>query len=322
MNLANVAAMPGGGEIDHSDLLGVLVMYAIPDRPLPYTTVARAWLGASLPEERIPNIPSKVNIFQRACRSVETKRGPSKSESDKDEEINVDRIILNAGYCVYQVTRVVRLRSAERLVHKRAMVARFWPGQERLDFEFETPDDPDMTELATAIRRYYEDRAGMIMSTDIRSMVRETLIGANGTSMRGRGGGVYFIPIDQYDTVSGIDQALREMYDENVTFSIVPMIDNKNARDIVREQHDAGVQSELMDLINEVRTRIQDPRAVREEFFSRIVMEKKKLEARRRRYSDILDRETDLLEEKDELINDLIMKLEKKLARNGNGKAT
>ena len=115
--LGNVVAV---GDVDGLTELGKLVTYSMPDDPINGPKLVRTWAKHDLDVDDLPDQRAGFHIFQSACRSVESRR-----HNGNSVEIKVDEVRHDANECVYQITRMERVKNLDVIEHHKSMTLRY-----------------------------------------------------------------------------------------------------------------------------------------------------------------------------------------------------
>jgi PAS domain-containing protein len=296
MSVDDIIFTPDGG-ITRDNLLGILMWYSVPEQHTDHARLRAAWLAERLPPEAIPDQPKPVSVFQRACRSVETRRG------EQDYEIKVDQVINNADRCVYQVTRMDRDRDNELIEHRREATIAFDRRHDALTWT-SVSNEPEMAETLRLVEERYHATLNAVPASEVRAMVRDVLAGVGALNVRGKSGGVYFVPIDEVGTIESLHRGLGDLFpDAGSAIHMVAIPDNRAMKDMVRESHDAQVQGDLVTLMGEIREKVREGNGVHPAMVKRWIRARKEMASTVDRYRKVLDEESDLVTTKLEVLD-------------------
>lgn len=285
--LAEMLAIKNGS-VSKDDLLGVMALYAVPDRPIPAHSLALAWAAEALPTDMVPDGRRPEHTFMRACDNVKTgARGVP--QTNRIVEITADCVNHDSTECVYQITRLVRDKVNQVINHKRAMTIRF----DKLALAGDDPinvvaADFDMKEVETKIRDYYTANEDTIPGQKVRNAVRAAILSVGGTNLRGKSGGCYFVPIDGLDTIESMQRVLDKLYGEDASLDCIPWLNTEATRKIVHKHHVAAVRTDCEEMIARISERLSKESKPRTDMVTNMLTERRELGQRMREYRELL----------------------------------
>jgi hypothetical protein len=301
MSIDDIILTPDGG-ISRDDLLGVLMWYSVPEQHTDHARLRSAWLAEKLPPETVPDPPKPVSVFMRACRSIETRRG------EQDYEIKVDQVV-NGERCVYQVTRMDRDRDNELIEHRREATIAFDRGRELLTYTSER-NEPEMAETLKLVEERFNATRDAVPASEVRAMVRDVLGKSGALNVRGKAGGIYFVPIDEAPRIEALHAALGAIFpDVGPSISMVAIPDNRAMKDMIRDSHEAQVQGDLLELMSEIREKVREGNGVHPSMVKRWIRTRKEMADSVARYKAILSGESELADTKLELLDTQLKRL-------------
>jgi hypothetical protein len=277
------------GSITKDDLLGVMALYAVPDRPIPAHELASVWASEGLPPGMVPDGRRPEHTFMRACDNVKTgARGVP--QTNRVVEITADCVNHDSTECVYQITRLVRDKVNQVINHKRAMTLRFDKAAiaQQMDPIQVVAQDSDMHEVEMKIRDYYAAHEDTVPGQKVRNAIRAAIISVGGTNLRGKSGGCYFVPIDGLDTIESMQRVLDALYAEDASLDTIPWLNTEATRKIVHKHHVASVRSDCEEMISRISERLSKESKPRTDMVTNMLAERRELGQRMREYRELL----------------------------------
>lgn len=272
------------GEVEGIDLLGRMVTYTFPDDERPATKVIRAWAEHGLDVDMLPDVRSATHLFQSACRTVASKRKDSTTGID----IDVREVDNNGRECIYQITRAKRDKAAKVIDHAKAMTLALNKVTEEITV-VELQDYDKLRPLETKIRQHFKAHKADVGGQKIRNSVRDTLLSVGAQNMRGKPGGLYFVP-EQYRTETGMVESLpileglrgflTEMYGEKADFWWIGVAQDELVREMIAKRFSINVADESRLLLERAVSRASagmGTRGIREDFMTGLYQEQRKL---------------------------------------------
>jgi hypothetical protein len=304
--------------------LGRVVWYSVPDKDVSARRCRTKWGGAGLEMKlrSLPKEPKLADVFQR---SVSEQKGRHKLNDGSLVETTVGLVDEDGDEILYQVTRIARDKDERRLLYQAGVRVYFnkekqeWSGKPMTDVQDSVPRRQAM-EILASIEEAMERNLNTVTGSKIRMLVRDYLqdtteekrgvFGLSGTNLRGKAGGVYFVPEKYLDQVEGLSEFLSELYDEpGVGFLYsLPMADSRTEREILREQLELEAIPDIEKATGTVRHLLRQDRdrAVRDDVKDHWQAELAKLRRRAAEYANVLG-------EEQENITDHIAVLEKQI---------
>lgn len=315
---ADMLTLMDGSKLPLDQVLGVITMFTVPDRAISGTKLNRLWRAEGLDTALIPDVRKPVNVFQQACRTVETRRGGTQANGHK-VEVKVDEVTNLGDDCIYQVTRMVRDTNNRVIDHNKGM---------RLTLsKSKAEDDPASSNcikiepldkatygavkgLADKILDYYDNNQSTVPGNKVRNAVRDLILQLGGESLRRQSGGVYFVPVGGVDTLESVERILEKLYGVDADFHTWAQPSTKAVQKMVAQHHAMNVQSEADEMIARIIDRVKNSKQkIRKDLLTNIVQQRRELGARRKQYVDILGTEQKLISEKLSILDDEIEKL-------------
>lgn len=281
-----VAVTPGGNiTMDH--ILGWAATYTIPDRPIEGSKLLRMWAGHDLDTDLVPQARNAVHVFQRACRSVETRR-----VNGRITEVKVDEIQETSRFSTYQVTRLIRDLDHQVIDHPKALRVSFDKIDETISVDaLEAEHAAALSGLEEEIRDYYAKNSSRVPGQKVRNAVRGQLHRLGASNLRGKSGGLYFVPKGdkQQTTLDNITTVLEELYAGDAELWSIAIANGDLERERVEKhftQHVQGAAEEMVAKVSAVLSR--NPQYIRKDLLRNVIQERKALDAQIDTYAQML----------------------------------
>lgn len=273
----NVVAVTPGGKITLEQVLGWLAMSTVPDQPISGSKLIRTWAGHGLDTTLVPPVRHPINVFQTACRSVETRK-----RNGHDTEVKVDEIMEDAATCVYQVTRMVRDRDERLIEHPKAMRVTFDKSTEDIDVEPLDPDTYDaLAYIEADIREAFEGNKTKVPGHKVRNAVRGLMHQLGASNVRKKSGGVYFVPKDakgaHKSTLDTLATVLEELYGGDAELWTIPLADDKSEREMVERHFKLNVAEQIEEQIGKVSSVLKNGSYVRKDLLRNVIEDRRRL---------------------------------------------
>lgn len=295
------------------DLLGHVAMFTLPEEPVKGTKLVRAWNAAGLDLDVIPRQRSGADIFRSACRSVESKRG---TNGHTGIEIKVDEVPLRGGTEVlYQITRVNRDGELRQVDHPKGMVLRYDVATEDITVETEFEEYAPLRSLEDDVRKHFAKNAKT--SSKVRNAIREVLYNLGSTGLRGKAGGVYFVPIkdakgnDTLPVLRGLQKVLADLWGDRADLYLIPLISDDEANDMVAKHFAMSIAEQTREVTELAlqRVRLGKARAPRKDLLANLHNKRRQLAGAIKQYEALVSLETDSISDNMEALDSAIEKL-------------
>lgn len=285
-------------------VLGYVVWFSVPDRPVSVTRLRKKWLVSGLDPRPLPDDPRELYLFQRAMREQE---GRQRLANGSVIETDVKDVLENGEHCIYQISRVVRDKDSRVVGYPKALRVIYDKAAKEMKFEplGEVPS-AEVLPMVESIQDYYENNAKMIEGSKVRTVVRNFLkadsseqagiVGLSGENLRGKGGGVYFVPAKFKDELESLEQALDELYPDHAAYLYsLPMADGEGEREIIRRHHLNNTKAEMTDAAADVAKLLRSDRkhAVRSDVAAHHWQKLRALQRRAAEYKALLKDENE-----------------------------
>jgi hypothetical protein len=301
--------------------LGFITWFSIPDKPVNLKVLKKHWLMAGLDPKVLPPDPRALFLFKRAVRGQE---GRVRHADGSITETDVVRIIENADFCIYQITRVVRDEDRREVDYPKAMRVTYNKRAGEIEFnKLGETKRVDLRPMMEEIQDFVEQNTKTVNGRKVRTMVRDFLkdgndersgkVGLSGENMRGKAGGVYFVGARYKEELDGLAVALEGLYaDDGQTYGLytVPLADGKSEREMIRAHHVANTVKETQEAMTFVAKLLREDRTstVRVDVSAHWY---RKLQALKRRNAEY----NALLKDEQEEVNDITSMLERQLSK-------
>lgn len=318
---------------DGEHVMGYYALFTVPEREVNVSRLGAAWAAEALPMNLVPTDRKEVDVFKRACRSVETRRTTG---SDRVLEIKVDQVSEDRETCVYQITRMVRNKKQQVIEHPKAMRVRFIKGELRMretagtywyeereeeylepinDLEFEplTSNTAGLNELEESIRDHYLNNGATVTASKIRTAIRGLMNHIGGIGVRKKGGGVYFVPKDGRDELESLIRVLHRTYGNDAEAHLIPCASEKYQQEMVQRHFESNVSQEIDETMARVADKLLANRNIRHDALANMFARRKELGSLRTRYSAMVGEDMATIDEKLSLLDQQLGKLMEKV---------
>lgn len=240
--------------------LGYLTWFSVPDESVGLRRLKTALAMAGLPPSLAPKDTKAINTFKRAMREQEGR----KRVDDNIVETDVVQISESADDCVYQISAVVRDLDDKVVDYPKALRVTFVKATEEINFHrHEGASRMEYLGFMEAIQEFYDKNSTKVTGARVRSVVRNyirnesdekrNVEGLSGENLRGKAGGIYFVPAKHFEQVSALSEMLQELYKGRAYLHAIPLADSASERELVRRHHVANTRDEIKEAMMEVR---------------------------------------------------------------------
>jgi len=249
------------GELPRDILLGHVGIYAIADNPtISPEELEKRYANLGLDPKRLPNSIKPINAFEKATQSI---NGTNWTMADGTTATLLCREVVNdRGAMTRHLVREVRDGANVRLRHdtvaelifykavakdagrdEGTQVPRFtaWP-HAMADEEL-----PHVQEALLAIRNAYAQMTQFYDGQALRRTVRSYMLALDGIELKGS---VYFVPVEQADTVEKIAELLNDI-GNGTEMQLMPLVDLPKQRTWVVEKFQTESVEKLKKLAGE-----------------------------------------------------------------------
>lgn len=281
--------------------LGYLTWFSIPDENTKLGRLKRMLGTHALPTELAPKDTKALNVFKRAMREQDGRH----RQNGLIRENTVARVTEDMGECVYQVTSLVRDLDEKIIEYAKSFRATFNKATEELAFRpLAGANRAEVQDIVLEIQDWYDANTTSVTGAKVRGIVRGYLrnqpddergiFGLSGENLRGKAGGIYFIPERHRDELDSLAEMLDELYpDHRAYLHYIPLADGASEREIIRRHHIANTRSEMAEAISGTKALLQADRerGLRSNVIAHHRANYRQLERRTREYAAILQDE-------------------------------
>lgn len=240
--------------------IGRIIWFSVPDEPVSLRSLKKNLALHGLPPSLAPKDTKAINAFKRAMREQEGRRRDNGHYVDTD----VAMVAETPEDCVYQVSSLKRDLDERVVEYVKLVRVIFNKLTDEVNYN-PLPGAPnaEVVPVMDAIEDFMEKNSGKVTGAKVRGIIREyvrtepdehrNVDGLSGENLRGKAGGIYFVPEKHFEQIQALSAMLNELYKGKAYLHAIPLADDKGARELVRAHHIANVQSEMRELIGEVR---------------------------------------------------------------------
>lgn len=286
--------------------LGYLTWYSIPDESVGLRRLKQVLMVQGLPPSLAPKDQKAINTFKRAMREQEGR----KHENGGVRETDVRMVEETPDDCVYQISTVVRDFKERVIDHPKALRVVFNKVTEDINFNpLKGIPRTEVIPMMEAIQDFYDKNATRVTGARVRGVVRNYLRGEpdeqreveglSGENLRGKAGGIYFIPARNHEALTALSDALEELYHGKAYLHAIPLADSATEREIVRRHHVANARGEMKESMARIKGLLaaDRERAPRSDVVANEWANFRALQRRAAAYSSILRDEQDEIED-------------------------
>lgn len=300
--------------------MGFLVWFSVPDKDVALRTLKMKGGAAGLPAHLFPRSVREVKTFQRAVREQEGRRT---RDDGTITETTVAVVVETGEDIVYQVSRLVRDADEQIIEYAKAMRVVFNKVTLRISFNpLGGAARADTLDIMTEIEDFYDKHQTRVTGAQVRTIVRRYLSeerdeqsqrdGLGGLNLRGKSGGIYFVPSKHGDRLDELAEVLEELYPNRAYLHKVPMADTADEREIVLRHHLESVKGEISEAMTKTREllspeRDRRPRSDAVEFE---LARHRRLQQRIHEYEQILQGDADDLHARSDVLARQLRRLE------------
>jgi hypothetical protein len=300
----NLIAVTPGGDITDEMIAGEYLWYSIPEAMLSLVTVRRHVKAVGLDVERFPKERRLEHVAQEACRKVE-----GVYQNGKRTEIRAEMVLRNNVEMVYQITKHVQNKEGRVIDHPKALRVVF--DYKRNDLAFEPlvrtkADKEEVEEIASRIREHFDGNASKMPGHKLRTILRHYIEEVGGENVRGRSGGVYFMPkanpqkdgtiIDGRAFAEQIEELLTLLY-KTPDMNRVVCINDEGQRAYLKRKFIENYSEDLeeyrenlLDLVSSTKDGSRK-RGFRRDKVNNLIAQREAIDERRAKFANILQDE-------------------------------
>lgn len=242
--------------------LGYLTWFSVPDQSVSLRTLKKTLALNGLPIGLAPKDTKAIHVFKRAMREEE---GIRKDDATGTiTETDVAQVMEDHQFCIYQISILVRDTDERVVEYPKALRVIFNKQTEEIDYNILGSGMGALViDMQERIEDFYSKNAQKVTGARVRSVVRNyikdepdegrNVEGLSGENMRGKAGGIYFVPAKHAEQISALSAMLHELYKGHAYLHAVPLADGSTERELVRRHHIANTREEMLEAISEVR---------------------------------------------------------------------
>jgi hypothetical protein len=278
---------------------GFLVSTGVGDAPIDGAILKKAMLAEGLPTAMIPDVPSEVDAFMRACASVATKR------EKLTTRVTVGRVKEDVTECVYQLT-VEAVDKANRVIdHPRAMLAVYDKAAatgRSIRFEatasakYDGLDPENALRLQSAIHVHFDAHRGRLPGSKVRAILRQSFRSMHATRWSTTNS-VFFVPPEHEGAIDAMRRILTAVYGTAFEYDKAELAGTKANMQTIADKHEASVREEAEKMMETLRDRLADPAEVRQNTLAKFMAQRAELSAMQARMDALLGREQNVAQQ-------------------------
>lgn len=297
--------------------LGYLTWFSVPDESVGLRKLKMALAAHGLPPSLAPSDTKAINTFKRAMREQE-----GRHVNGSITETTVAQVKETPDDCVYQISRLVRDLDENVVEYPKAMRVIFNKRTEEIHFNLlGGVDRREVLPMMESIQDFYDKNGSKVTGAKVRGIVRNYLRsepdeqrnqeGLSGENLRGKSGGIYFIPAKNVDQLTALSEALTELYEGRAYLHAVPLADGASEREIIRRHHVTNARQEMKEAMAEVKGLLSADRerAPRSDVVANQWARFRALQRRASQYADLLKDEQEEIGDMAEILKKQLDKL-------------
>jgi hypothetical protein len=245
---------------DSKGVLGYLTWFSVPDESVGLRRLKGMLATHGLPLSLAPKDTKAIHTFKRAMREQEGRHRTNGHYT----ETEVRQVVETGDDCVYQISRVKRDLDDRTIDYPKAMRVIFNKRTEDINFNpLGGASRAEILDMMESIQEFYDKNSTKVTGARVRTVVRgylrnepdeqRNVEGLSGENLRGRAGGIYFIPERHSAELEALSNMLAELYAGKAYLHAVPMADSKTEREIIRAHHVANTRQEIAEAMAEVK---------------------------------------------------------------------
>lgn len=166
------------------------------------------------------------------------------------------------------------------------------PGTERVryalhDGRLQDGERPALEKVITEINDNFETYKNFLYDQPLRVMVRQYILALNAVSVR-PSGGMYFVHKTRWDTLRKISDLVEGLHD-GCTFTISPLADLPNLRDMVIEAFQEEAENSVTELVTEIEEKRKAGTKITSDLLDRYSKAVKDIQTKAEEHSRILN---------------------------------
>lgn len=294
--------------------LGMLSWYSVPEScEILHSSFVELIVNNNAPIN-LMKPPRPDNVFKRACAKAQI------NKVSKSDGVFVNYNIRDAGYddtYVYrQAVEEMVDGNSHHLGYNVIGDIMFNKKAIHLDFsalvEESSPSFAFFEQMTKSIQQYVHDKALAMNAYSIRESARRTLEGPLSATRVRPGGGIYFVSVSKSESLMALDSVINSV--ENASFHILPLIDDKKQRLMLKSAFQDESIGETQRLMAEIAEVLNSNGNVSAKTFLEFQSRYSQLKDKMTEYSTILDDALDQASNSLELCNTQITNLLNKMS--------
>lgn len=248
------------GEDTSVTKLGRIIWFSVPDEPVGLRALKKALGVNGLPLSLAPKDTKAINVFKRAMREHEGRTRTNGHFLDTD----VAQVEETPDHCIYQVSRLVRDLDEVVVNYTKLLRVTFTKHDEDVNFNILTAGSrSEAVPIMESVQDFMDKNGGKVTGAKVRGIIRSyvreepdesrNIEGLSGENLRGKAGGIYFVPERHFEEVKALSGMLHELYKGKAYLHAIPLADGKGERELIRAHHTANVKQEMVEMVGELR---------------------------------------------------------------------
>jgi hypothetical protein len=275
-------------QLRHSDQtlwLGQLCWYSVSGVLIQHGDLVRA-LAANKLNAYIPRLPSDVDVFRRVCTRAQKKRVPNSKTGCYDNYLLRD--IPMDGSSVYKV--LVKETVEPGSLSYETELSRITFDKSSGTLSHTSPPHGDVTgqQILHDIEVAFTAEKGALNSHAVRELIRKMLLDSHAISVRGDGGGLYFVPREEGSFFTNLE-GFAAMMPGKVEMGSHPVLDDSKRREMLRRAFLAEVEEEVDKVVIEVSTLLERGEQISSARVESYVRQYTAAESKVKEYDDLLE---------------------------------
>jgi hypothetical protein len=299
--------------------LGYLTWFSVPDEHIGLAKLRKTLALTGVPPQLAPKDTKAKDVFRRAMREQEGRHRTNGSIIEN----TVAQVTETSDDLVYQISMLKRDLNERVIDYPKVVRVIFNKVTEELHFNRLDREAPlrEVTALQEAIADYYESNSTKVTGARVRGIVRNYLRsepdetrkveGLSGENLRGKAGGIYFVPAQHAAELESLANALAELYPNRAYLHAVPLANNETERAIIKRHHLDNTKQELREATGEARGLLTGDRerAVRSDVIANQFARLKQVQRRTAKYQELLKEEDEEIAQMSNVLETQLRKL-------------
>lgn len=276
--------------------IGELVWYSMHDVSVPHDALVKALAGVD--DIVLPPRPADHDVFRRVSSAMKARRVES---SNVDQYYNyMLREFADSQRITRRIVRETVDPKGKRLSYEPMIdvvysrpAQKDQPGHASVHLIQGVTPDAFSAQMAQNTISEFKAKRGTINAQGIREWIRHYLIEQGAVNVKGRSGGLYFVP--QANTgMLAVLEVLSDTMNQSVgagtiDYHSLPLVDSKRQRAMIRRAFEADTTSAIDTQMDEITKILKSDKKISEKRYSDILGEYQRLSSRSAEYKDLLD---------------------------------